>query len=856
MKNISANTYTSLSERFCAAGLLAVCPLLFFTRLTVNPFIVQARILYALLAVAAMRVLWRMWKGEKQAVHVQPFDKWLLGYVAAGFVGWVCYFAAASSPWKLTSFCALLEQGSLFFIVAVGGYLWGKYLPWGKEDDGLFWWPIGCAAWGMGWILFPLIKHFSAVGATVYGCILWAVGIAWLIRLFSALTQQKALALLMGVMTIAVGYGLLQSWGVELFWPESVRAFSALAFSTFGNPNFLASAVVLLLPLSGYCFLAAKSRWHQGVYGCCVFLYVCYLTVSVTRSAWIGAAVALVSAGCFSAVRKWLVTRKWQLVVLGGIVAFGISAACVSRHNLDTVKAAVQETQKAVPTFSLRVQHQQIYPSLHQRLLMWKVAARMFKHHPLFGVGWGNFQAAFVQEQAAVLAEYPELRELKAFTNAPHNEIFLQLAQGGIVGLLLFAGMWWAFISSVRRLAKTKKEETRKYILLALACGMSGVFADNLLNISLQTPVVCFLFWSMAGMVLCGTNTEKKQNGFVLPQKMRFTSIIGIILAGTVIVWQGAWLYSEMRALRGQIDVVRKQYPQAINHLTAALRSYPINIEAGFRLGNIYLAQKRGKEALAVFDRTSRYAADHMEIYHQAAVAAAQIADMPTTADNFRRFLLLDPYQVTAYGSFLAARAAAPEKAVPEEDMLVERAVRFFPYRSDFWELAGYIYARQDRKDKTQQLYEQGLAVNPFDENLYQAVSLLYKEKMLPLLLMQTAALRRYHKDLNAWSTLPSANREALQKELEQYVQTYPQDMNGQILLARLLAEKQEWEQSKQTLRRVLQQQPENIWAWLALSSVFYKTNDARLAKEALQNVLFYAPENRLARERLARLKF
>jgi len=856
MKSMTDNSTASLSERLCAAGLLAVCPLLFFTRLTVNPFIVQARLLYALLAVAALRILWRMWKGEKISANIQPFDKWLLGYSVAGFIGWFCFFISVSSPWRLTSFCALLEQGSLFFIVAVGAYLWGKNLPWGKEDNGLFWWPIACLVWGSGWLLFALIKHFSPVGATVYGCVLWTAGIVLLVRLLTEINQQKVLALLIGVITLAGSYGLLQSWGVELFWPASVRAFSTLAFSTFGNPNFLASAVVLLLPLVVYYFVSVSSRWQQAVYGLCVFVFVCYLTVSVTRSAWIGTVIAFLTVVCFSSLRKQVGMRKWRLLLLGGIMALGIGVACVSRHNLTAVKATVQETRKVLPSLSLRVPHQQIYPSLHQRLLMWNVAARIFIHHPLIGVGLGNFQAAFVQEQANVLAKYPELRELKAFTASPHNEILLQLAQGGIIGLLLFAGMWGAFVGAVRRLDKMKKDETKKQVLLALVCGMSGVLADNLLNISLQTPIVCFLFWCVAGMVLSGTTTTPKKKNFCLSHTVRFAAVVGIVLAVAVVVWQGAWMYSEMRTLRGQIEVVRKQYPQAIAHLTAALRAYPVNIEAGFRLGNIYLAQKRGKEALAVFDRTSRYAADHMEIYHQAAIAATQNSDMSTAVENFRKFLLLDPYHVTAYGAFLAARAATPAAVNSDDEILLERAVRFYPYRSDFWELAGYIYARNDRKDKMQQLYEQGLTVNPFDENLYQAVSLLYKEKTIPLLLMQTSALRRYQKALGEWNTLTTDYKEGIQKELEQYVQTYPQDMNGQILLARVFAEKQEWEQSRKTLRHVLQQQPENIWAWLALSSVFYKTNDARQAKNALENVLFYSPENRLARERLARLKF
>ena len=58
------------------------------------------------------------------------------------------------------------------------------------------------------------------------------------------------------------------------------------------------------------------------------------------------------------------------------------------------------------------------------------------------GAGLGNFQTAFARTQSHTLLAHPNLRELRTLTQSPHNELFFQLAQGGIVGLGLFLFMF------------------------------------------------------------------------------------------------------------------------------------------------------------------------------------------------------------------------------------------------------------------------------------------------------------------------------------------------------------------------------------------------------------------------------
>ncbi len=52
----------------------------------------------------------------------------------------------------------------------------------------------------------------------------------------------------------------------------------------------------------------------------------------------------------------------------------------------------------------------------------------------------------------------------------------------------------------------------------------------------------------------------------------------------------------------------------------------------------------------------------------------------------------------------------------------------------------------------------------------------------------------------------------------------------------------------------MLKEYPEDLWANLAISTLYYKAEDEANAKRYLQNALFYYPQNTLATARLEAL--
>lgn len=159
------------------------------------------------------------------------------------------------------------------------------------------------------------------------------------------------------------------------------------------------------------------------------------LPATMSRAAWIAVAVgcgvlALRESGCREWLRGIYDSNPVRTTLLSGITLLLLIGAAAGAYWIKQ-------------------------PSADGRLLMWKIDARIMLHHPLCGVGLGNFPGAFGEEQAAYFASEERSQEETRAAGSPEagfNE-FLQFgAETGLVGfILLFLLTGTAVVNQVRR---------------------------------------------------------------------------------------------------------------------------------------------------------------------------------------------------------------------------------------------------------------------------------------------------------------------------------------------------------------------------------------------------------------------
>ncbi len=850
--------------------LLAMCflvvPLVFFTDLTANPFFVQNTLLYMLLALIFGTLAVKFLRSKDIDFTKTFFDLAFFVYVISCVVGWLSAVSSAPQALRQTLFYGLLNYGSLLLIVSLGAYMISKNVVFSGTIESKTNYILLFLAWGAAWCLLPLLKttvssqNMLAHMFDWYALLLWGVGV-WLgVRVLRKLTQENILVLMFVAVFLACCYGVLQALGLEFLWPFEINQFATKAFSTFGNPNFLSSAVVMLLPALLVYFMRTDSKKDFVVYGLLVLVYILFLSFGLARSCWLGAACGLIMMWMFGTLRALIWKRKGRVFLLA-LLAVGVGWGSVYVDGEDKVspvaKRAAELTQVTPSNITLKVDRNKIFQSLHQRLFMWDVAKEIFLERPVLGSGLGNFQMAFEQNQPKTLLRYPNLRELKTITPAPHNELFFQLAQGGIVGLGLFLFMFMVLFLEVRDFAAHKKEGDKKQLLQALFCGILGMLVDNMLNISLHAVVPAFIFWWIVGAEVSGVGKEERRIAITANPVTKTVALMIVGASAAILVWQSLWLTSEYRSFLGQKDIAEKKYDAAVANLSAALSLYPANTEAGFRLGNVLLAQGKYKEALAAFEKTMSAASYYEEVYFHAALAALGANEPKKAVHYLMDNLRLHPYNLQAY--VMLSQLLDEDVIYADESALslMERGLTLFPYETSLWRMAGEIYQKLGDTEYAKNTYKRGLTVDTLDRELLRRLSALYPAQSAdrPGVIAQAQRLQRYQDKADKFNKMSPYYQQRLRRDIEAYIKDYPDDTNGRILLARVLSLAGNDIKAEEVLEGVLKEFPDDLWANLALSTLYYKAEDVQKAKQCLQDALFYYPQNALATARLKALE-
>ena len=850
--------------------LLAMCflvvPLVFFTDLTANPFFVQNTLLYVLVALIYGTLAVKFLRSHDIDFTKTFFDLAFFVYVIACVMGWLSAVSSSSQVLRQTMFYGLLNYGSLLLIVSLGAYIISKNVVFSGTIESKTNYILLFLAWGAMWFLLPMLKtnvssdNVFAQMFDWYGLLLWAVGV-WLgVRVLKKLTQENILVLMFIAVFLACCYGVMQALGLEFLWPFEINQFATKAFSTFGNPNFLSSAVVMLMPALWVYFMRTDSKKDLLVYGLLVLVYVLFLSFGLARSCWLGAACGLVMMWMFGTLRALIWKRKGRVFLLL-VLAVGVGWGSVYVDGTDqpspVAKRAAELAQVTPSNITLKVGRDKIFQSLHQRLFMWDVSKEIFLERPVLGSGLGNFQMAFEQNQPKTLLRYPNLRELKTITHAPHNELFFQLAQGGIVGVGLFVFMFMVLFLEVRDFAAHKKEGDKKQLLQALFCGILGMLVDNMFNISLHAVVPAFIFWWIVGAEVSGVGKEEGRVTITANPVTKTVALMVVALSAVILVWQGLWLTSEYRSFLGQKDIAEKRYDAAVQNLSEALALYPADTEAGFRLGNVLLAQGKYEQALAAFEKTISAASYYEEVYFHAALAAIGVHDNKKAVHYLMDNLRLHPYHLQAYE--MLSQLLHEDVIYADESALalMERGLTLFPYETNLWRLAGEIYQKLGDTEYAKNTYKRGLTVDTLDKELLKRLTALYPAGTAdrPEIIAQAQLLQRYQDKANKFNQMSPYYQHRLRTNIEAYIKKYPDDTNGRILLARVLSLAGNDIKAEEVLESVLKEYPDDLWANLALSTLYYKAEDVQKAKQCLQDALFYYPQNALATARLEALE-
>lgn len=298
------------------------------------------------------------------------------------------------------------------------------------------------------------------------------------------------------ILTLCLAGILMLTWATPDRWAGG-----------FGNKNFIAEAVVLLVAFTvALSFTRMYGPFWQATSWLTALAGVVYLVgynESNLQYLAIGAGVLWLSA-------VWVRKRAWRRVAL-------IAALCLG----------------AVVVFQMMGKWDAVEVSLIRRAEIWLNAGAMILDHPLFGVGLGSFDYAYPRTAHLAVMSGTFLENPTDFMGATHNEYLQVLVELGSVGVLLGGAIIWLAL----RGAWTPMRRAGAVCLVAAA-------AISLVGFPLQNPPGGVLVAIAAGLATRHLPTRRS-----VPA-LNFGGLAAVpLLAGAYYFAGGMWIAGQIPAL-------------------------------------------------------------------------------------------------------------------------------------------------------------------------------------------------------------------------------------------------------------------------------------------------------------------
>ncbi|MFC1500901.1 tetratricopeptide repeat protein [Elusimicrobiota bacterium] len=762
-------------------SLLFIPPLIFFTDLTRNPYYFQIVLLNSLTV-----ILWIAWIYEQIKNNKLIFPKTNLDLPISAF------FIVATISLAIALFFSWSDP----------------YLKHSVFNEGIKRW------------LFLLVNSILVYYAAI--------------NFINDSNRIKAIKIVFWVGILSSLYGILQYFGIEIIWPKILNPFGGRSVSTFGNPNFLSSYIVLLFPISFSLFLGSKTSDKKLIHMILMGIYFTALLCTLTRSSWVGLFVAVVFV--LFAFFKY----EKQTLFKNGKILFALMLlflcfmvfwpkSKVSGYSPSVIER-LAEVGKAEKDY---------YGPWHQRRLIWSCAWYMVKENPFLGKGWGCFELfyPFYQGRHLFLDAY---RNFRTHANNTHNEILEVWSQVGTVGFGIYI---WLLVTIFYygNFLMRKLSSEKKFLSIGLTASLVGMLTDNLLNVSINFPIPGFLYWWNVGLLMGMGHREH----YTIDLKGLYKKIapwILICLGIVLIRYYSMNFLAEVHFFKGFKASRGNNLKKAVKEFETSKKYRKYEVNNNYELGNAYARLNMSEKAIELYREALRSNAGYDEIYFNMANMLRQKGDNKTSADEYTRSIYINPVTIECYNALGSVFLQEPGKYSEEGIKLFQQYVYFFPNEKDVWNNLGFLYMQSGEYEKALNSYRKALEI---DENFEMA------RRNINILLTKLGARDKKQDSIDRLfreveRNINEKNWEQGTKNAERLVGLIPNNFRANLYLANMYFTIGKVDEAIEKYKVAINLSPNNEAAIGNLAIAYFQVKRYKLSLEQFQLLIKIDPKNQM----------
>lgn len=830
--------FTQLLKGLCLTVCLFVCPLLFLTDTTQNPFAVQQLFLSIFGSGFILCYVLEVLLKKEINFRYSKLDFIFIIFLFSLFLSLIFnYFLGNHHVALINEF---LRKSDYLICGLIFGFLIAK-ISCLKIDFEISSYKFfkNIFLWCLAWFLWKIQAGF------LIAVLIFAFGIYLCFNHLRKYGIKEILDILLAVCFCSCLYGVMQALGFELFWTLDIsKEFGARPVSTFGNPNFLASFVLLFLPYSFLLFLQAKNKQENLISGFITLVLSLFIVISGTRSAWIGIAACTILFFILSGEFRKIFLNKFIKIFVLFLIFCACTFALISglrNKGISAPGARISEVKQVFDIKNISLESKNLIQPLHQRLMMWHCALDNFKNSPLFGKGVNSFQLNYPYCQGKLIAKNPSLDKINMQANNAHNEYLEILSDGGVISFAIYVFLWVSFFVLFGKKIKTLGKE-EKYFYLVLVFGLIGVLVDNLFNITLRTLLVSFAFWFIFSSV---NNLSAKEKKIKLNKWISALIFVSVCVSAYFLInLQAKYFTAQTYELNGYKNLVKGRQQNVIEDIEKAIGISTFRPEPYYVLLNNYIDINDLRKAQNINEKALElYPAYYEFNYRLGALKYTQNRQNDALASLRKTLALLPTYTPAAE---LFAGILVTQNYVSEDDKkLLENLVEILPYEPNLPSYLAEIYFKENDCQKAGYFAYKALKNNIFDKPALKIIDSCHKTEdfgNLPKMAEQLNKLK---------DKLKIKQDEALFKEISKLQATYSNEHEIIALMAEFY-----FKQGKFCLARDIMKQAKgnNFWSKsynLSLSLSAQKCGDTETARKMLEEILYFDPYDEFAKNRL-----
>ncbi len=284
-------------------------------------------------------------------------------------------------------------------------------------------------------------------------------------------------------------YGILQYFTIDPIVRDATRVIwpSNIAFSTIGNPNFLGTYLVLMIPIAVHCYVIENNYFSLFVF---TSLFTCLL-VTMTRGVWLGCLFSMFLY--FSLL--WFNRKRYTINVSRIFILLLCMLLSVIVINIVSSNELFNRFFSIRSEVILLINNESTTNIGSYRWFLWTRVIELIKQKPWFGYGIENMLIPFMN---AYRTDIANILKVKIAFDKAHNEYLNIAVSSGIPSLIAYL----TFVGLCLRTGILRLKENPVYI--ALFASVIGYLVQATFNISVVS--VAYVFWIFLGLLVGGTS--------------------------------------------------------------------------------------------------------------------------------------------------------------------------------------------------------------------------------------------------------------------------------------------------------------------------------------------------------------